>query len=90
MDFPWQAFSVASAGWLLVAAFVTAIIKGALVPRSALDDVMHDRAEWRTESRIKDQQIQEKDEQLKHLAEVGETQKAVLSSLARLTGQETL
>jgi len=88
MDFAWEPFSVAAAGWMLVASFVIAMWKGKVVPRSSLDDVMHDRDEWRTESRIKDQQIAEKDGQLQHLAEVGETQKALLSALGKLTGQE--
>lgn len=88
MEFPWQAFSVATAGWALVALFVTLMLRGKIVPRSSLDDANHDRDEWRAESRIKDQQIAEQNEQLRHLSEVGETQKAVLTSLARLTGQE--
>lgn len=84
-DFPWQTFSVASAGWLLVALFVTAMWKGKIVPRTSLDDALHDRNEWRAESRIKDAQLAEKDVQLRHLGEVGETQKAVLSSLTKLS-----
>lgn len=78
---------MATAGWVLVAGFVTAMWRGKVVPRSSLDDALHDRDEWRTESRIKDQQISEKDFQLQHLAEVGETQKSVLSSLSQLTKQ---
>jgi hypothetical protein len=84
---PWQTFSVATAGWLLVAGFVTAMWRGMVVPRRSLDDALHDRDEWRAESRIKDQQLAEKDFQLRHLAEVGETQKSVLSSLGQLTKQ---
>lgn len=89
MDNIWQAFSVASAGWVLVAGFVTAMWRGKVVPRTSLDDALHDRDEWRAESRIKDQQLAEKDEQLSHLAEVGETQKAVLSALDKLNRRET-
>lgn len=88
MDFPWQTFSVATAGWLLVAMFVTLMWKGKIVPKSTMDEVTHDRNEWRTESRIKDAQLAEKDKQLGHLSEVGETQKAVLTALGRLQGQE--
>lgn len=84
----WGSVSVAALGWTLVAGFVTAMWKGKVIPRTSLDDALHDRDEWRAESRIKDQQIAEKDQQLQHLAEVGETQKSVLSSLAKLTGQE--
>lgn len=87
--FPWQAFSVATGGWLLVAGFVVAMMRGRLVPRSSLDDAIHDRNEWRAESRIKDQQIATKDQQLSHLSEVGETQKSLLHALGRLTGTES-
>lgn len=91
-SFPWQTFSVATAGWMLFALLATGIVsammRGKIVPRSALDDAIHDRNEWRAESRIKDQQIATKDQQLGHLAEVGETQKALLISLGRLTDQE--
>lgn len=91
--FPWQAFSVATGGWLLFAMLavgvVRAMIKGKLVPRSSLDDALHDRDEWRAESRIKDSQIAMKDTQLNHLAEVGETQKSLLHALGRLTHQES-
>jgi len=86
--FPWQAFSVATGGWILVAGFVVAMMRGRLVPRSSLDDALHDRDEWRAESRIKDAQIAKKNEHLDHLAEVGETQKALLSALSKLTVQE--
>jgi hypothetical protein len=89
--FPLGQFSVATGGWLLFAllalGIVTSIIKGKVVPRTSLDDAIHDRDEWRAESRIKDAQIAEKDSQLRHLAEVGETQKSVLSALSKLTGQ---
>lgn len=46
-----------------------------------LDDIAHDRDEWRAESRIKDQQIAEKDEQLGHLEEVGRTVAQVMSGV---------
>lgn len=87
--FPWQAFSVATGGWLLVAGFVAAMLRGKIVPRTTLDDALHDRDEWRAESRVKDAQIATKDAQLTHLAEVGETQKALLTALGRLTEVET-
>lgn len=88
-DFPWQTFTVGGAGWSLFALAGLAVIKGQLVPRKTHQDVLHDRDEWRAESRIKDAQIAEKDRQLGHLAEVGETQKAVLHAVARLAEQET-
>jgi hypothetical protein len=82
--FPWQAFSVGSAGWIVVTGFVVSMMRGKVIPRSALDDALHDRDEWRAESRIKDAQIATKDQQLHHLAEVGETQKALLTALGKL------
>ena len=61
---------------------------GRLVTKRELDGVEHDRNEWRTESRIKDQQIQDqadqittKDAQLAHLAEVGRTVEAIMRAL---------
>jgi hypothetical protein len=90
---PWGQFSVSTGGWLLFALtvmlLINAMLKGKIVPRAALDDALHDRDEWRAESRIKDQQIAIKDQQLGHLAEVGETQKALLTSLGKLTGGTT-
>lgn len=92
---PWGQFSVATGGWLLVGGFVFAILRGRLVPRSSLDDAIHDRNNWMAESRIKDVQISTKDEQiatkdrqLDHLAEVGEIQKSILRSLGRNDPQE--
>jgi len=86
---PWGSFSVATGGWLLfaltAALLIRAIMSGKLVPRSTYDDALHDRDEWRAESRIKDSQIATKDAQLAHLSEVGETQKAVLHALGKLT-----
>lgn len=50
-----------------------AIATGRLVTRREHDQAIHDRDEWRAESRLKDQQLAEKDQQLAHLAEVGRT-----------------
>ena len=75
---PWGQFTAASAGWALAAFGMWLVFSGKLVPRSTHDDVIHDRDEWRAESRIKDAQIAEKDQQLRQLAEVGELQKSVL------------
>lgn len=75
---------------MLVGGFVLAIMRGALVPRSTHDDVIHDRNEWRAESRIKDAQLTEKDVQLRHLGEVGRTIEQLLGSAqrARLENRE--
>lgn len=95
VSLPWGAFSVATGGWLLVAIYVVAMLRGRIVPRSTLEDAIHDRNEWQAESRIKDtqialkdEQIATKDKQLDHLAEVGETQKALLNALGNLARQE--
>lgn len=68
-------------GWALVAVFVVLIYRGLLVPRRTYDDKVHDGNEWRAESRIKDAQIAEKDEQLRHMAEVGKTVDHIMRSL---------
>lgn len=60
-------------GWMLAT--------GRLVTRRELERAEHDRDEWRTESRIKDQELQAKNEQLAHLAEVGKSMHAVLAAL---------
>lgn len=73
------------AGWFLVGMFVLLIFRGMLVPRSTYEDALHDRDEWRAESRIKDAQIIEKDTQLRHLAEVGETVEAVMRAIQQPT-----
>lgn len=78
---PWPAFSVAAGGWVIAFACAFGLIRGVLVARKTLEDVIHDRDQWRTESRIKDQQIAEKDLQLRYMGEVGEMQKQVLTSL---------
>lgn len=39
------------------------ILTGGLIPRRTHNDMAHDRDEWRTESRVKDQQILELTEQ---------------------------
>ena len=65
----------------LVVALFWLLATGRLATRRELDKAEHDRDEWRTESRIKDQQMQVKDEQLAHLAEVGKTVDAIMRAL---------
>lgn len=48
-------------GWMLAS--------GRLYTRRQYDEAIHDRDEWRTESRIKDQQIAEKDTQIRHMSD---------------------
>jgi hypothetical protein len=64
--------------------FVLGIAMGRLFTKRQYDEVIHDRDEWRAESRIKDAQIAEKDVQLQHLAAVGHT----VEQLARGLQQE--
>lgn len=60
-----------------------AFIRGWAVTARELANVVRDRDEWRTESRLKDQQIAEKDVQLGHLAEVGRTVEQLVRGLQR-------
>lgn len=74
--------------WTGLGAFIIlSVVRGWLVPRRTHEDALHDRDEWRAESRLKDAQIAEKDKQLGHMAEVGEAQKALLTSLNQMTGR---
>lgn len=54
---------------------------GHLFTKRQFDDKAHEADEWHAESRIKDQQIQEKDDQLRHLAEVGRTVAAIMTAV---------
>lgn len=86
---PWGAWlGISGTGWGLAATFMWLVYRGQLVPRSTLDDTAHDRNEWRAEGRIKDQQILEKDTQLRYMAEVGETVKALVGAVQRLTDKD--
>lgn len=62
---------------LLGAGFAT----GRIFTKRQYDDVIHDRDEWRAESRLRDQEIAEKNEQLRHMAEVGGLMKQVLAAV---------
>lgn len=64
-------------GWMLAT--------GRLYTRGQYEQTVHDRDEWRGESRIKDQQILERDEQLRHLSEVGRTVEAIMRSIHTLS-----
>lgn len=79
----WEQVGLGS-GWALVAIFVLGFIRGQLYGRKAMEDVLHDRDEWRTESRLKDQQIDEQGLQLRYMAEVGKTMEAILHSVHSL------
>lgn len=88
----------AGAGWLIVCLGVIGLMRGNLVPKRQVDrmetgyqrqleDAHHDAAEWRTEGRIKDQQIAEQATQLGHLAQVGETVKQLAVGLQKEISQ---
>jgi hypothetical protein len=61
--------------------FVISLGTGRLYTRRQYDEAIHDRDEWRTESRLKDAQIAEKDDQLRHLGEVGRNVLAIMQAL---------
>lgn len=65
----------------LVVALFWMLSSGRLTTRNVADDIRHDRDEWRTESRIRDQELAEKNRQLDHLAEVGRTVDAIMRAL---------
>jgi hypothetical protein len=84
--FPWPVWtSVMSVSFSVNVYFFVLLMRGRLMVRReherALDAETHEKNEWRAESRIKDQQIAEKDEQLRHLAEVGRVMNAVLRAI---------
>lgn len=66
---------------VLLGVAVLLILTGRLVPRRTYDDLMHDRNEALTSSRIKDTQIAEKDRQIEHLIEVGRTVEAIMRAI---------
>jgi hypothetical protein len=83
---------VAASGWGVVGYFFRLYFRGDLVPRASVDqlvaeharetsDITHDRDEWRAESRIKDAQLAERDEQLRVVAVIGETTKRTLEAV---------
>lgn len=67
-------------GWMLAT--------GRLYTSRQYDDVIHDRDEWRAESRLKDAQIVEKDTQLRHLAEVGRVVRNIMAALQTRSNEE--
>jgi hypothetical protein len=83
---PWDHIGIGS-GWAFVGLFVWLALTGRLVPKTehdrSLEHAEHEAQEWRTESRIKDQQIREQEIQLGHLAEVGKTVDAIMRSIHR-------
>lgn len=68
----------------LCGVFVLLVFTGQLIPRKTHDEAVHDRNEWRAESRIKDQQIAElTDQNVKMLNAFGPTLADFLQGLRR-------
>ena len=65
---------------------VLLVLTGRLVPRRQYEDKEHEAAEWRTESRLKDQQLQVQGEQLLMLREVGASVEALMLAMRRSAG----
>lgn len=92
LSVPWSEMGVVT----LVVIFAIGLGTGRLFTKRQYDDAIHDRDEWRAESRIKDQQlatkdeqIDEKDKQLQHMGEVGRTVDAIMRALQRSSREET-
>lgn len=65
----------------LVAFTVLALLTGRIVPRRALEDVLHDRDEWRAAHRISEAARVEQAAQVDELLEHARTTDAVLRSI---------
>lgn len=68
---------------------VLLVLTGRLVPRRTYDDKVHEANEWRTESRLKDAQLAEKDKQLGHMGEVGRNVLHVMDALQVLRREDS-
>ena len=97
---PWAVIGPLS-GWgaFITLAFLVlrVVVRGDLIPRTtherelrqereARERAEHDTAEWRTEGRVKDAQIAEKDKQLQHMGEVGRLVAKWTEALQNVTG----
>ena len=67
----------------VVLLFGIGMATGRLFTKRQYDEAIHDRDEWRAESRLKDAQIAEKDKQLGHMGEVGRNFEAVMGALQK-------
>lgn len=88
-----------AAGWLeglplgtltpagLLAIVVLLIAMGKLVPRRTMEDIIHDRNEWRAAHRVSEQARVELAEQVGELLEHARTTNEVLKSLSKV-GQD--
>ena len=76
------------AGWLIVGLVVIAIMRGNLVPRRTVDDVIHDRDEWRAAHRISEAARVEGASQVEELLEHARTTDAFIRSLPHPTREK--
>jgi hypothetical protein len=67
------------AGLLFI--IILLIASGRLVPRRTMEDVIHDRNEWRTAHRISEQSRAEQNEMVKELLEHARTTDAFIRSI---------
>lgn len=65
----------------LVTAFVLAVLLGRLVPRRTLEDILHDRDEWRAAHRISEAARAEGQQQVNELLEHARTTDAFIRAL---------
>jgi hypothetical protein len=83
---------VALTGWSLAAFYMRGIMSGRLHTQAEfdrmerehsreLDDISHDRNEWRTQCRLNDAQLAERDRQLQIVTQIGETTRRTLEAL---------
>lgn len=82
---PWPAVGVGTMGWLIAFYFMHRVISGKLIPIDQhvrqVERAEHDSSEWRTEGRIKDQQIAVMGEQLGIVRELAKTVSAIMSAM---------
>lgn len=90
---PWAYIAVAAIGFIGYVGRLAAsgkwyhhtVVERELAAAAEANDLLaHDRDEWRTESRIKDQQIAERDTQLAHTREIGELIKMQTTEIREL------
>lgn len=90
--FTWPQFTVAAGGWMLAAACVLLVFRGRLVPKSMVDtleanyvrqieDISHDRSEWRTAHRISETARADGVGQVSELLEHARTTDAFIRSM---------
>lgn len=80
---------VAFGGWSLAAYFGRLVYVGKLVPRSAVEDVIHDRDEWRTAHRISEQaRLEEREHSATLVQNVAEPVKGFLEGFRKATRNE--